>query len=218
MKRFLAVFVSVLALLGFSLDCTAQARLYTRKFILENFSTVILKVVPSGNKLLDLCLKDAIYGNWNISPYEICDPDDFDALHADPSNYILCIVSIDGLVYLSLDKGGKQGDKDALKRPMNVARLPIATREDFGSRSFSYLPAWIDMLQEYVSEASAHEKTAYLGLGYHNKWPLPEEYTTLEFIPRNPGRGTVAWRIVYDQDTHVLYRYTRLKFDGSIFK
>jgi len=203
---------------GMVLQAAGQAQVYTKGFLLDGFRDAIVKVIPSGNAMFDMTFKTAVIECWSISPWELCDIDDFTQVRTEEDSYVLSIVSTGGLVFLSLDRGGKAEDPDKRKRPFNVASLPISTLEGFGQNDYSYLPAWLDIIQDYVSAALENEKVAYSGLKYRNNAKLPEMYSVATFTPLQPSKGDFSYTIWYDAGTHALYRYEKHRYNGREFK
>lgn len=210
--------ITLFLLLSGSGRCAAQARIYTRTYLLSDFSSTVMKVVLSGNSMMDMCLREAVSSGWTLSPYEFCRPDDFDEVRKDPLSYVMSVVSAGGLVFLSIDKGGREDDKDTRNHPFNLAKLPVATSENFDSRDFSCLPVWLDIFQDYIQKACKHEKSAWAGLSYRNRSKLPENYTILSFEPSHPAKGDLSCSVWFDSDSHILWRYFLRRFDGKRFK
>ena len=203
---------------GTAFQAAGQAQVYTKGFLLDDFHNAIVKVIPSGNAMFDLAFKAAVTECWTLSPWELCDVEDFTPARTEAGNYVLSIVSSGGLVFLSLDKGGKADDPDKQKRPFNVAALPLATLENFGTGDYSRLPVWLDILQDYVAAAADNEKIAYSGLKYRNSGTLPEKYSVATFTPSQPKKGDYSYTLWYDEDTHALYRYEKHRYNGKVFK
>ena len=218
MKKSIQYLLTASLLLGSCLAARGQAKVYTRGYLLEDFPNAIVKVIPSGNVMFDMAFRTAVTECWNISPWEMCEVDDFTRARTEADSYVLSIVSSRGLVFLSLDKGGKEDDADKRRRPFNIAALPLSTLEDFGFGDFSRLPAWLDILQDYVSAAITHEKAAYSGLKYRNSAKLPEKYSVATYAPSNPVKGDFSYTIWYDGETHALYRYERHRYNGREFR
>ncbi len=218
MNRWIKYLMTAVLVAGMGFQAAGQAKVYTKGFLLEDFPNAIVKVIPSGNEMFDMAFRTALTECWTISPWELCDVDDFTRARTETGSYVLSVVSSGGLVFLSLDKGGKEGDADKRKRPLNLAALPLSTVENFGSEDFSRLPAWLDILQDYVSAALEKEKIAYIGLAYRNGDKLPGRYSVATFTPLRPVRGDYSYTIWYDEDSHALYRYEKHRYNGKEFK
>ncbi len=216
-KLFVTAVTAVLAMTC-SVAAAGQAKVYTRGFRLEGFSNAIVKVIPSGNAMFDMAFKTAVTECWTLSPWEMCEVDDFTRARTEADSYVLSVVTTGGLVFLSLDKGGKADDPNKLKRPFNIAALPLCTLESFGFGDFSRLPAWLDILQDYVAAAMENERIAYSGLKYRNTAKLPERYSVATYTPEHPAKGDFSYTIWYDEDTHALYRYEKHRYNGREFK
>ena len=61
-------------------------------------------------------------------------------------------------------KGGKAKAEDPQKRPVDVASLPLCSSESPSGREIVFLPAMLDILQDYVSRAMRSDGAGYVGL------------------------------------------------------
>ena len=151
------------------LPLAAQSgKLYTRKAKLADFSTKITKVVLSGDTMTDAVLREEISLRWQISPYEFCSVADYEAQKYGCANYFLHFVIKGDVIFLSLDKGGKPDDADALKRSFEVVSIPVSGADCPVMDNLCYMAAFIDILQQFTSEAIESDGTAYSGLAIYN--------------------------------------------------
>ena len=138
--------------------CLGQAKIYTKKVKLSDFPTKTTKIVLTGNDLLDSPLKEEIARRWRISPYEFCEPEEYDGIKKSTDYYFIRLVDIDGVSALSLYKEG-----------LEVINLPYCTAGDPSGREILYMPAFIDILQTYVMDSINSDMTGYLGLRNYTK-------------------------------------------------
>ena len=78
-----------------------------------------------------------------------------------------------GLVFLALVKGGKtdggnrKGDLQGLEDMMTVVSVPFGAAGGFG-RELVFLPALLDIVQDFTLQAMQSEMSGYSGLGQYN--------------------------------------------------
>ena len=133
--------------------CLGQAKIYTKKVKLSDFPTKTTKIVLTGNDLLDSPLKEEIARRWRISPYEFCEPEEYDGIKKSADYYFIRMVDINGVSSMSLYKEG-----------LEVINLPYCTAGDPSGREILFMPAFIDILQTYVMDSINSDMTGYLGL------------------------------------------------------
>lgn len=165
-KYLIAVLIMVLVG-GF--EAAGQGRIYTRKARLADFQTKTTKVVLSGDSLLDIALREEVRRRWRISPFEFCDPDDFEALKNDSAYYFLYLSQDgSGMAYLTLMKGGNDESFRSVESKLEVVRIPFSPAQITSGREFVYLPAIIDMVQIFVEESLTSSARTLLGLSSYN--------------------------------------------------
>jgi hypothetical protein len=167
MKRLLILMTVVL----FPLIAGAQAQINTKKIKIADFPQKITKVVLTGNEFYDLALRDEIATGWTLSPYEFCTIDEFNTLKHNDEYYFLITAdgkfkkeNEPGLTFLTLIKGGK-GASDGISKMLEVVSLPIASAENPSGREFIFMPAFIDIIQNYTAAAMNNDLNGYLGPG-----------------------------------------------------
>ena len=138
--------------------CLGQAKIYTKKVRLSDFPTKTTKIVLTGNDLLDSPLKEEIARRWRISPYEFCEPQEYDGIKKSTDYYFLRMVDIDGVTSLSL-----------YKESLEVINLPYCTAGDPSGREILFMPAFIDIMQNFVMDSINSDMTGYLGLRNYTK-------------------------------------------------
>ena len=128
-SRLAHLFVAILILVS-ALPAFGQGKIYTRKLRLADFPTNTTKVVLEGNSFLELTLREEIAVHWRISPFEFCDQEEYARLRSSSDYYFLTLIQEEGLAYLTLAKGGREGEKDQLKQAFEVIRMPMASIDD----------------------------------------------------------------------------------------
>lgn len=149
----------------------AQAQINTKKVQIADFSEKITKVVLTGNDFYDLALRDEIAAGWRLSPYEFCTKEEFDAMKGNENYYFLITADgkfkkedAPGITFLTLVKGGK-GSEEGISKMLEVVSLPIASAENPSGREFTFMPAFIDIIQNYTEASMSKDFNGYLGLG-----------------------------------------------------
>jgi hypothetical protein len=154
----------------FPLLAGAQAQINTKKIKIADFPEKITKIVLTGNDFYDLMLRDEIAAGWTLSAYEFCTLEEFESLkHSDEYYFLLTVdgqfqkENAPGLTFLTLVKGG-QGAGDGISRMLEVVSLPIASAENPSGREFVFMPAFIDIIQDYTTTAMSKDINGYMGL------------------------------------------------------
>lgn len=205
--------------------CNAQGKLYTRKTKLEDFPSKITKVVLSGNPILDTSIKEEIASRWRISPYEFCTVAEYEAQKESTAYYFLKFASDDEFTYLIATKGGKEKDTNAMKEGFDIVACPIAPAGAAPGKEFIYLPAFFDIVQDYIEQARISERVAYTGLkaiagGGESGCVTDTEEAQALFLDGAAGRkiciiingasGKKAYRMVIGTDTHKLHSIRKI--------
>ena len=134
-----------------------------------NFGTKVTKVVLPGTGLVDLSIVDAVRKGWKISPYEFCSPQEYEKMKEDTSFYFL--LRTDGifgneyeprLEFLSLIKGGPEFRK-GLFTSAEIMSLPLQARDDPSGRILPFIPAYIDIIQNYIYKVQKGILLAFTG-------------------------------------------------------
>lgn len=163
MKKQFILSLAVLAALLTSALCMGQAKVYTRKACLEDFPTKTTKVVVEGQSFIAITLRDEIQNRWRTSPFEFCTSAEYNSLKTESKFYFLRVVEEEGVVFLSLEKGGKDGDKDMRNRPIDVIRIPVASSSDDG-KALSFIGIAVDIVQAFTLQAIESDAVGYSGL------------------------------------------------------
>ena len=170
MKRIFRI-AGILLILAFlaPVSASAQAKINTKKVKIADLATRTTKVVTGSGGIVDSALRDEVSARWRISPYEFCTVEEYNSLKDNPDYYFLLIARSDekkyrGMLTLTLMKGGKAKAEDPQKRPVDVASLPLCSSEFPSGREVIFLPAMLDILQDYVSRAMRSDGAGYAGL------------------------------------------------------
>lgn len=166
MKKFTVVVIALLM----PLLVLAQAQIDTKKVKISDFTQKITKVVLTGNQFYDACLESEISTKWHVSPYEFCSMAEFDNLKSDDSYYFLITTkgqfkkeAEPGLTFLTLVKGGKNSEK-GIDEMLEIVAFPYASAEEPSGREVSFLPAILDIIQNYTLDSMEKDINAYTGL------------------------------------------------------
>ena len=166
MKKLIILFAALIM----PLMAGAQAQITTKKVKLEDFTQKITKIVLNGNPFYDTSLKEEIAARWRISPYEFCTLEEFDKLKGNDRYYFLMLIqgqfrkeTAPGLQFLSLVKGGQGADK-GIDEMLEVVSLPFASAEYPTGRELVFMPALLDIIQNYTLQAMENDFNAYGGL------------------------------------------------------
>ena len=73
------------------------------------------------------------------------------------------------LLTLTLMKGGKAKAEDPQKRPVEVASLPVSAAGFPSGREVVFLPALLDILQDYVTRAMRSDGAGYSGFDIYSR-------------------------------------------------
>lgn len=157
-KYLLALLLSLLPML-----LQAQGSIYTRSARLADFPQKTTKIVLSGEPTLDAVLKQEITSRWRISPYEFCTEKDYSALRTGTRYYFLHFKVDDEFTWMHLSKGGPS-EGNPLKTAMEVVSIPVSSADDPTPEELVFLPAYIDIVQDYLLKAMVSDKVSYRDL------------------------------------------------------
>lgn len=148
-----------------------QAQINTKKMKIADFTQKITKVVLTGNEFFDMALQNEITMGWRISPYEFCTMEEFEEYRTSDEFYFL--VSVNGkfrkdniptISYLTLVKGG-QGAEGGIDKMLEVVSMPVASAQSPSGREIVFLPALLEIIQNYTLASMENDVNAYGGLG-----------------------------------------------------
>lgn len=167
----LLVTLMLTALMSFPSVSFAQAQIYTRKEKLKDLTAKTVKVVLTGDEVLDESLKQSVTASWTISPFEFCSNEEFQKIKTDNKFYFLLVVkgqqrkeSEPGIDLLTLVKGGEGADK-SINDMLEVVTFPLRSAVDPSGREFIFIPAFLTIMQEHAMELTKSEVKAYTPLG-----------------------------------------------------
>ena len=173
------VAVAMLAV-AMAAEAAGQAKIMTKKFRLSDFTDRVTKVVLSGNEMMDSALKMEVSERWTVSPFEFCTAGEFAALKQSDRYYFLLVTMQDpAMRFLTLAKGGAAGSGDkkvtgnnkaaaeGIEGMMEVVSVPLGSDRGFG-RELIFLPALLEIVQDFTLRAMEKELIAYSGLSIYN--------------------------------------------------
>ena len=109
----------------------------------------------------------------SISPYEFCTLEEFDRIKTNGDYYFLLVTrdrfkkdSSPSIQFLTLVKGGKEAS-EGIGEMLEVVSMPIASAQFPSGREIIFLPAFLNIIQEYTLDAMDKDTDAYGGLGNH---------------------------------------------------
>lgn len=166
MKRLLIILTAVLM----PLMANAQAQINTKKIKISDFTQKTTKIVLTGNEFYDVALRNEIAAAWTLSHSEFCTLEEFEVLKSDDNFYFLITADgkfrkeeTPGIVFLTLVKGGK-GAGEGIQKMLEVVSVPIASTEDPSGREYTFMPAFIKIIQDYTEAAMNRDINGYIGL------------------------------------------------------
>ena len=117
------------------------------------------KVVTAGdNSMTDLLFMDAVREGWNISPFEFCTYEEFDRIKTDTSYYFLIRAdkmhrksSDPSIEFICFLKGNEKAGDNLAAMPELIA-LPLFAADGYDDRVFTYLPAYMNIIQNYIQD------------------------------------------------------------------
>lgn len=204
MKHYLALAFVLLS----CIQAPAQMKIYTRGVKIKDFTSKTTKVVLDGPESFKDALREEVASLWSVSPYEFCTGADYEKIRSSNDFYFLHLSARDSVMFLALDKGGRDGETNPLLQGFNLAELPVFAQGDDFPASVEHMAAFVDMIQNFMEAALKNESVAYKGLKASAQ---PKRRganpVTLNISPlSSPGP---RYNLVFDADTHVLYSYGR---------
>jgi len=148
----------------------AQGQITTKKFKISDFQTKNLKVILSGNPMLDLSLTASVKDRWHISPYEFSDSLGFESLKTNPNFYFLVPVqgkakseSAPGIEFLTVVKGGPEASK-SIGDMLELVSIPVRSIVEPTGREPVFFPAMLDIIQNQILASMESNLDGYTGL------------------------------------------------------
>ena len=218
----------VLLLLLVPVLASGQATVYTRSMRLADFPQKTTKVVLTGQPLLDARLKEEITSRWRISPFEFCDEAEYRAQEHGTLYYFLHFNAGTDFTWMILSKAGPTSGSP-LVTALEVVSLPIASSDEATEDELIFLPAFIDIVQEYLLKSLVQDSMYYRGIAgiiHHNRKGLSvcldreegkelflsgarDTIVPILIYPGQNGRRKRYYFMQVSTDNHLLYRYRR---------
>lgn len=233
--RSLMISIPLLAILLLPVSASAEnGKFYTRRVLLEDFTAKVTKIVLSGDVMVDATLREEAKLRWNLSPYEFCTVREYDELKENINYYFIHFVQSDGVVFLSLDKGGKKEDPDIKKQSLEVVAIPISDAGSPIMENLVYMPAFLSIIQDFVEGAMSSDGKAYSGLAYYNSKDLFGKKVCLDsdkaaeyflagkqgmlagiLVKPSSGAGSYCYRMLISCDTQELFYFRKSKISAG---
>ena len=166
MKKFLILIVSVLM----PFMASAQGQINTKKMKIADFPQKVTKIVLPGNTFYDSAFQEDVSARWRVSPYEFCTLEEFENIKGNDLYYFLILTQGQfrkekepGLQFLTLVKGGA-GAAEGLNDMLEVATVPFSAADEPSGREITYLPALLDIIQNYAIASIEKDFTNMGGL------------------------------------------------------
>lgn len=230
MGKHLTKYFLALALALIPLVSAGQGQVYTRKAKLEDFASRTTKVVLTGMPVLDIILKEEVSSRWRISPYEFCTAADYERYKNRNLYYFLRFAKDSDFMYLIISKGGLESGDDPLKIAFDVLKMPVAPADNSSGQEIIYMPAFIDIAQDFMMKAIESDRVAYGGLKsiaskrsmrgrtiYLTEDSAGKAFETAEKLalsgiviqPAENGSRYYCYKMLIGSDDHMLYYYRR---------
>lgn len=164
-----------------------QAQINTKKMKINDFTQKVTKVVLSGNEFMDSALQNEVAAIWRISPYEFCTHEEFTSLMTSDEYYFLLITygqfkkeSKTSIQFLTLVKGGSEA-QNGIDEMLEVVSVPFASAQNPSGREMVFLPALLNIIQDFTMAAMEKDSVGYGGLSNHVVRLLPTDGLTIVF-------------------------------------
>jgi hypothetical protein len=135
---------------------SGPAQITTKKAKIADFPNKVTKVVMPGNAFYDGAFQEVISSRWRVSPFEFCSLNEFDKLKGSDQYYFMMLTqgqfkneNEPGLQFITLIKGGADAAK-GIDSMLEVVTVPFAAADFPSGRELIYLPALIDIIQNYT--------------------------------------------------------------------
>lgn len=170
------LFATFLLILSFCLQSFGQNSLKEIKSNFRNFSSKTTVVVLDPDGMTDAAIRDAVVKEWKISPYKFCTYSEYQEIKGDTSLFFLLLQkgrykreAAEGIEYMTLVRGGGETKNTILKHPELIS-LPLRGIGDESGRFFSFIPAYINIIQSHIGKIADGILLAYAGeLAYSNR-------------------------------------------------
>ncbi|MBO7396504.1 MAG: hypothetical protein J6Y31_04500 [Bacteroidales bacterium] len=149
------------------LSLFAQGRVNTRKYILNDFTDKLTRVVLPGESLIGSTLREEVVNQWTASAFEFCTVEEFERDLSRDDFYFLVLADTrfkgeeaPGLTFLTLFKGTPEAAEDRSKLH-EIISLPVCAADGASGRELVYLGAMVEAIQAFTLAAMESELTAY---------------------------------------------------------
>lgn len=164
-----------------------QAQINTKKMKINDFTQKVTKVVLSGNEFMDSALQNEVAAIWRVSPYEFCTHEEFTSLMTSDEYYFLLITygqfkkeSKASIQFLTLVKGGSEA-QNGIDEMLEVVSVPFASAQNPSGREMVFLPALLNIIQDFTMAAMEKDSVGYGGLSNHVVRLMPTDGLTIVF-------------------------------------
>lgn len=158
----------------------------SREYYLDLPARVTKVVLAEDNSMADLILKNAIEKGWNISPFEFCDYEEFERLKCDTNYYFLLRIDVEpqkgrgvDMEFITYVKGSAKASEGIEKMPELIS-LPMFDKDDQDGRVFTYMPAYVNIIQNYIQKIA--DGKIYPGLRFSIKTNKVENATDYKIL------------------------------------
>lgn len=145
-----------------------QANISTRKMKLGDFTSKTTRIVATGNELFDIPFREEVSRRWHVSPFEFCTQAEYEASKTNPDYYFLSIVDsrrkkeeTPGITMIELVKGGAED------QTIEVVSFPFCPATNPSGREFIYLPAILNVIQDYALKVTTSDLANLGGLNIY---------------------------------------------------
>ena len=173
--------LTAVALAAVCIAASAQGRINTKRFRIKDFPEKVTKIVIAGQDIMQSALSQEALDRWSVSAYELCTPEEFEALKTSSDYYFLLLTDginrggiSSGLCYLTLVKGGPEASK-GIGAMTEVVSLPVCSSTDADGREITFMGALVEIVQEYALKAIESEYNSYVGLCIFNRINLRKD-------------------------------------------
>lgn len=218
----------LLVLLLVPVLAAGQGKVYTRSMRLADFPQKTTKIVLTGQPLLDARLEEEITSRWRISPFEFCDEAEYRAQEHGKLYYFLHFTVGTDFTWMILSKAGPESGSP-LETALEVVSLPIASSDEATEEELVFLPAFIDIVQEYLLKSLVKDSMYYRGISgiiHHDRLGMtvcldraegmelfaesaPDTIVPILIYPGQNARRKRYYFMQVSADNHLLYRYRR---------
>lgn len=170
-----------------------QAQINTKKMKISDFTQKVTKVVLTGNEFFDSALQNEIAATWRVAPYEFCTLDEFSSLMTSDEYYFLLLTNGQfkkekkaSISFISLLKGGPEA-QEGLTEMLEVVSIPFASAQNPSGREMVFLPALLNIVQDFTLAAMEKDAIGYGGLSSYVVRLLPTDNITIVFSEYDLG-------------------------------